>query len=282
MKRGFNKNRKIRTIVQLFFFVLIALTATNHVLSETGSGFSFISDASLHSLCPLGGVVSIYKFAATGTFVQKIHESSFVLMGILLFMSVVFGSVFCGWICPFGTFQEWLGKLGKRLFGKKYNNIIPQKADKYLRYLRYAVLAWVIYVTAVTGKLVFSDIDPYHALFTFWSGEVGVQALVFLAVIAVASLIIERPWCKYACPLGALAGIFNLFRIFKIRRNESSCIACGKCNSACPMNIKVSKSKVVRNHQCISCLECTSDVSCPVSDTVEFSLGGGKQNEIQA
>jgi polyferredoxin len=202
-------------------------------------------------------------------------------MGILAFMSIAFGAVFCGWICPLGTFQEWLGKLGKRLFGRKYNTFIPQKADKYLRYIRYIVLAWVIYITAVTGKLVFSDIDPYHALFNFWSGEVTLQAFVLLGVIAITALIIERPWCKYACPLGALLGIFNSFRIFKIRRNENRCISCGKCNSACPMGIKVMEGKVVKNHQCISCLECTSDLSCPVANTVELSLGGGNEDAIQ-
>lgn len=282
MKRISNKNGKIRSIVQLLFFFLIAAIATNHTLSERGTGFGFIPNPSLHSICPFGGVVSIYQFITTGTFVQKIHQSSFVLMGVLIIISIAFGAAFCGWICPFGTFQEWLGKLGKRLFGKKYNNIIPEKIDRYLRYLRYIVLAWVIYVTAVTGKLVFGDIDPYHALFNFWSGEVTLQALAILIVIALASLIIERPWCKYTCPLGALIGIFNIFRFFKIKRNEATCISCSNCDRACPMGIKVSESKIIRDHQCISCMECTSDLECPVADTVEFSLGGGKQNANQA
>ena len=282
MKRGSNINRKIRTIVQLFFFILVALIASNHTLAEYGQGIDFISNASLHSICPFGGVVSIYKLITTGTFVQKIHESSFVLMGILAFMSIAFGAAFCGWICPLGTFQELLGKLGRRLLGKKYNVIVPQRVDRYLRYVRYIVLVWVIYIIAVTGKLVFSDIDPYFALFNFWSGEVTLQAFIMLGVVAVASLIVERPWCKYACPLGALLGIFNSFRVFKIRRNESLCISCGKCNSACPMGIKVMESKAVKNHQCISCLECTSDLSCPVTNTVEFSVGGGNKNANQA
>lgn len=282
MKQAGSLNRKIRKFVQLFFFTLVALIATNHILAEKGLGFSFISDASLHALCPLGGVVSIYKLMATGTFVQKIHQSAFVLMGILAFMSIAFGAVFCGWICPLGTFQEWLGKLGKMLFKGKYHIGISGKTDKYLRYIRYVVLAWVIYVTAISGKLVFADIDPYHALFTFWSGEVAVEALVFLGILALASLVIERPWCKYACPLGALMGPFNAFRLFKIRRNENTCAACGKCDSACPMGIRISEHRIIRDHQCIGCMECTSEISCPIKDTVGFSLEGGKGNASQA
>jgi len=46
-----------RPIVQLFFFVLIAFIAANHFLEDIGKGIPFLSSASLHSLCPFGGVV---------------------------------------------------------------------------------------------------------------------------------------------------------------------------------------------------------------------------------
>jgi len=96
----------IRKLVQIFFFILIAAIAVNHSLAETGGSISFFSNASLHSICPFGGVVSIYQFATIGTFVQKIHASSFVLMVILFLVAILFGPVFCGWVCPLGTIQE--------------------------------------------------------------------------------------------------------------------------------------------------------------------------------
>lgn len=68
---------RLRPVIQLFFFALIALIAVNHTLAEEGGGIPFLSSASLHALCPFGGVVTIYQYATTGTFVQKIHESSF-------------------------------------------------------------------------------------------------------------------------------------------------------------------------------------------------------------
>ena len=64
----------IRKVVQWFFFLLIALIAVNHTLVENGGGIPFLSTASLHALCPFGGVVTIYQYATVGTFVQKIHE----------------------------------------------------------------------------------------------------------------------------------------------------------------------------------------------------------------
>ena len=70
----------IRRVVQWFFFLLIVLIVFNHSLVESGGGIPFLSTASLHALCPFGGVVTIYQYATIGTFVQKIHESSFILM----------------------------------------------------------------------------------------------------------------------------------------------------------------------------------------------------------
>ena len=174
---------------------------------------------------------------------------------------------------PFGTFQEWIGRIGKSIFKKRYNRCIPAKLDGILRYLRYIVLAWVIYMTAVSGQLMFADIDPYFALFNFWSSEVAIGGIIVLLVVMLLSLFVERPWCKYACPYGAVLGITNKFRIFKIKRNESTCINCSLCSKRCPMNIDVAGKGVIKDHQCISCLECTSEAVCPVAETVTFETG---------
>ena len=262
-----------RLLLQIFFFVLIAVIAVNHTLDEMGKALPVLSSASLHALCPFGGVVSIYQFATAGTYVKKTHESSFILMGIGFLLALVLGPAFCGWVCPMGSIQEWLGKLGRRIWKKRYNRFIPSRIDRLLRYLRYALLAWVLYATIMTGALIFADIDPYFALFNFWSGEVALTAIIVLIAVLVLSLFVERPFCKYACPYGAVLGVFNFLRIFKIKRNAATCIDCKRCDRDCPMNIEVSKGEVVRNHQCISCMKCTSEQTCPVENTVAFTTG---------
>ena len=64
MKRTPSKQIWPRSILQVFFFGLITITAINHTLAESGKGIPFLSGASLHAFCPFGGVVSIYQFAA--------------------------------------------------------------------------------------------------------------------------------------------------------------------------------------------------------------------------
>jgi polyferredoxin len=266
----------IRKVVQVVFFALIALISINHTLVANGGGIPFLSSASLHALCPFGGVVTIYQYATTGTFVQHIHEAAFALMVIGFVLAILFGPVFCGWVCPLGTVQEWVSGLGKKFFKRRFNHFVPAKLDSLLRYTRYLVLAWVLYMTATTGTLIFISFDPYNALFNLWSSEVAVGGVIVLAVTLGLSLFVERPWCKYACPYGAVLGISNLFRVFSIRRSETTCKADGACSIMCPMNIAVDTKTTVRDHQCISCLECTSEAICPVAKTVVFSNRGVK------
>lgn len=266
----------IRKVVQGFFFVLIALIAINHTLAESGKGIPLLSSASLHALCPFGGIETLYTFVAGGILIKKIHTSSLVLMGIGVLSALLFGPVFCGWVCPLGTVQEWISALGRQVFRRRFNHFVPPRLDRVLRYARYGVLAWVVYVTATSGTLLFEAYDPYFALFNFWSGEVASTALILLGLTLLLALFVERPWCKYACPYGAFQGLFNLFRIFSIKRSASTCRACAVCSTNCPMNIPVDRLTVVRDHQCITCLECTSEAICPVAKTVIFTSGGVK------
>lgn len=273
MKQKKNTASIVRLVVQILLFSLVSLIAVSKWLAEKGITIPFLPDASLHAVCPFGGVATVYQFATTGGFIQKIHSSSFILMILGFIAAILFGTIFCGYLCPFGSIQEWIGKLGRKLFPKKFNRMVPVKLDRVLRYLRYLVLFMVLYQTAISAKLVFESVDPYYALFNFFTGEVAFSAFFMLAVIATLSLIIERPWCKYLCPYGALLGLFNFVRIFKITRNKNTCIGCKKCDQVCPMNIEVSAQETIRDPQCISCHKCLSEVSCPVTDTVAIAVG---------
>ena len=273
MERKKGGAQRLRAWIQIAFFVLVAFIAATNGLKEEGIEIPFAGAASLHAICPFGGVVSFWQLASLGTLVKKVHQSSVVLAVVGLVLAILFGPVICGWICPFGSFQEWLSAIGKRLFKKRYNKIVPPLLDTALRYLRYIVLALVSYMTIVTGKLAFEAVDPYYALFNFWRSEVALTSYTILGITILLSLVVERPFCKYACPYGAFQGLFNLFRVFGIKRNAATCISCKACDRACPMNIQVSTAGSLRDHQCISCLKCTSEAACPITATIELAAG---------
>ena len=73
----------------------------------------------------------------------------------------------------------------------------------------------------------------------------------------------DRFFCKYACPLGAFLGIISKISLFKIKRENSTCIHCNLCNKNCPVNINVSNLNQIDSAECISCLECVT--VCPTN-----------------
>jgi uncharacterized protein with FMN-binding domain/NAD-dependent dihydropyrimidine dehydrogenase PreA subunit len=271
-----------RQIIQLIVFALAVLVTINHSLIESGNGISWLSSGYIHYVCPICGVTTIYQyFASSVDWLTKIQNPVSIVLGLSMIMAILFGPLFCGWICPFGAFQDFMALIGEKINKKKYNKFINPKVDGVLRWFRYVTLLVVLYMTAKSAVAVLESINPYHALLNLFVGEFAVIGLVMLLVVVVASLFIQRPWCKYLCPYGAFLGIFNIYRVKAIVREESTCINCKMCDRTCPMNIQVSKVNVVRDHQCISCMECTSKNTCPKVATVKMTGTKGIQEKVK-
>lgn len=257
-----NRYQRTRLAVQIVFFVLILYISVGHYLAEKHIA-ELPGVASLHAVCPFGGVVTIYNLVTDGSYIQKIHPSNLFVMGGLLASLIIAGAFFCGWICPLGSVQEWFGKLGKRVLRSHYNKV-PVLLDKILRSGKYLMLLFVIIQTARTATLLFSNFDPYYNLFNIWTDEIAITGYIAVFLTIGASFFVERPFCRYACPLGAITGLFNSFSLINIRRRASTCIDCELCDIACPVGIDVSKVTVVRSPACNRCLKCVA--VCPTNE----------------
>ncbi|ACR79128.1 MULTISPECIES: 4Fe-4S binding protein [Kosmotoga] len=273
------KVQRLRLWIQIFFVALIVFISVGHYLDEKNI-YTIPGVASIHAICPFGGVVTMYNFVTTGDYVKKLHQSNFIMILALIILLVLTGASFCGWICPLGSVQEWFGKLGRKIFRKHYNKV-PKKLDKVLRFGKYFVLGYIVIQTARTVNLVFADFDPYYNLFNIWTDEIALSGYIVVALTLGLSLLIERPFCRYACPLGAINGLFNSFSLLNIKRYENTCVNCGQCDRACPVGIVVSKTDALRSPSCIRCLKCVE--SCPINeknkDTLKLDLIPAKKEK---
>lgn len=268
-----NKSRWYRYALQIFFFVFIGLIAVNHVMAESGKElFGFIPNVSLHAICPFGAVESIISLITSGELVSKLQLSNVIISILVLLLTLVFGAVFCSFVCPLGTLQEWIGKIGKKIFKKKYNKFIPQKVHNVLRYFRYIALIATIILTFNASRLIFADVDPYYAMYHFFTDEITIGSLIVLAATMIGSLFVERPWCKYVCPYGAVLGLVGKFSIFKIRRKASACNNCTLCDRQCPVNIEISKHEKIGHAACIRCMDCVEEDNSCKSNCLTYSI----------
>lgn len=252
------KNSKLlRMGLQISFLTYITFISVKRAFNLNIGG-------SLHGICPFGAVETFFTFITTGKFVKHTGTGNYFILAGLLLTLVVGGAFFCGWICPFGTVQESLGKLGKKIFKDKFNKV-PYKIDKYLRFFKYLFLAFILFQTARQYRLVFENLDPYYTLFNIWSDEIALSGYIVLGITLLLSLYIDRPYCRYVCPLGAINGLFNKLSITTIKRDNANCVSCGMCDDVCPVNIKVSTLDKVNTTQCIRCMQCVE--VCPMNKT---------------
>jgi polyferredoxin len=175
---------------------------------------------------------------------------AFTVILAILILSVIFGSVWCGWLCWLGALQEFLFQQNKL---KLLNS---QKTQKFLIYIQTAVFLILVLWIIVAQRPVLCAYDPFISIFKLkifnWIGYITVPILL------VSSLFIYRPFCRIICPVGWLLYIIK-FIPFAAKLRIAECTGCRKCHSFC-------KIHAIRNKQiektCIFCGECKKG-GCP-------------------
>ena len=230
--------------------------------------------------CPVGAfqaVVGSSKF-----------RFSYYITGILILFGVLLGRFICGFLCPFGWFQELLHKIpSPKLSTKKL---------KPLRYLKYAVLLVMVVLLPLLAVNELGMGDPFFCKYLCPQGvlegaiplsltNAGIRAAlgklftwkacILLAVI-VGSVVFYRPFCKWLCPLGAFYALLNKVSLFQMRVDTHKCVSCGACAKACKMDVDITKTP---NHaECIRCGMCMK--ACP-TDAIQYKFGLGNQSNTE-
>jgi polyferredoxin len=257
----------LRRISQLAFVAFVLVASVRHMLGME-AGF-----ASVDALCPFGGIETLWTWLTTGTFVSKTHPSNLTLGLALVLGTVLAGNAFCGWICPFGAVEDALEWVRRKLRIPSLR--IPIWADAILRYGRFVILAVILYYTISSLQLWFAEYDPYRTLFGLhWLFEPNLAeqwpGLVILAVVAGGSLVIERFWCKYLCPVGGVLSVLGHLSLFRIRRAEDRCKGCGLCDTPCPVGVPVATADPAVSVNCVGCLACVE--VCPKEGALTVQL----------
>jgi polyferredoxin len=272
-KRSQRIFRGVRLGFLVFFFVLATAAGILHQFAPV------TKPVGVDALCPFGGIEAAFTLVMTGSLLPKIAWSSFILLAATIVVALVFRRVFCGKICAFGALQELFGRLGKVIFRKRLT--VPAAIDKPARYLKYLTLAAIVILSAVAGQLIIRPYDPWAA----WNHLLSVElisgflvGLIILVVSIVGSLLYDRFFCKYLCPMGGFLGLINRLGWFRIKRNDATCTHCMACNKACPVNIPVESMAQVQTSECIACNLCVN--ACPVKDTLV--IGGPRKGKVSS
>lgn len=213
------------------------------------------------------------EFAAVGNIVSCIYKGNIswesVKYSVWMLLAtvpatVLVGRFFCGFFCSFGAVQDllWLGSHRLRaLFPGKRN---LKKADRIFRFAKYAVLFYFIIfiwsgVTAVKTAGPWQVFGQYVS-FGHWPGLKPLLSVggVLLLLIFIGSLFVQRFFCRYFCPMGAIYSLISQTSFLKIDKPRKECGKCHLCTSKCTMGMDLTKKDRIAGGECISCQKCVS------------------------
>lgn len=228
----------------------------------------------VEAFLPIGALVSLKNWLINGQ-VDAVHPAALVLFLTFVAMAVLTRKSFCSWLCPVGTLEEVMWKLGQKIFGRLWHPWVW--LDRLLQSLKYLLLIFFV-------KLILIDMPavalkgflaaPYWAvsdikMLYFFIGLGGIPLLT-IVLLLILSLFIRNPWCRYLCPYGALLGVLSVFSPSRIRRDPQLCIDCGSCSQACPSRLPVAIKDQIISPECTGCLTCVEN--CPQSGALAMAV----------
>jgi len=206
---------------------------------------------------------------------------------VVLLLSLLFGRVYCSFLCPLGVLKDVLGWFSAKLRKKKRRfRFAPPKT-----WLRYSILLAVGLSLLANSFFLVSLLDPYSNFGRFLSGlfrpaymlgnnllattleALGSYALFpstlphtpVLALLLPGAMLLLVVWlavkkgrlyCNTVCPVGALLGLLAKRSLFQIRFHAADCNRCGNCVFACKAQCIDIRNHRVDFGRCVGCGNC--------------------------
>ncbi len=211
----------------------------------------------------------------------------------------VIGKAFCGWVCPLGTIQELIGKIGRRFnIGLRRFEKDDLGAVKRVRPVKWLLLLGLVFLLPLlTGLGItphslgnpYCDICPSRIATTLLTGNteqlalrtndnvgftLGAIANVLIGFTLVGALAIRQPFCRI-CPLLSFNALFQRLSPLRLAKTKhESCGKCRVCAEACPMDIPEIAAEDGRrayHEDCTLCGRCAE--YCPQDGVIKLKWG---------
>ncbi|MDF1665030.1 MAG: 4Fe-4S binding protein [Planctomycetota bacterium] len=202
---------------------------------------------------------------------RSVHWVLVISVALPLLITIIFGRVFCSWICPVGFLLEMSDKfrgLLKFLELRPFDVQFPRSTKYILLFTGLIASFWLmspllgyIYPPAILGR------EAHDYVFAFFdraeSGQAGmgwdglsVMSGFLLGIVIFEQTVARRWWCRVVCPGGGLYSLLGVFRLTRIRRRAASCTSCGDCVRDCPMGLAPMRDEM--GIECDNCGVCLS------------------------
>ena len=190
---------------------------------------------------------------------------------LLIVVSLWFGPLFCGWLCPAGAFSEYLSRLLPDKYKINWAQIVPLVPLRYGFFLGFLS-------SIILGLGISCSYCNYYALEIFvgylHTGQLLSSSLSLLMTFVVSNIFLGlftkggRGYCNLLCPVGTMCSLMHVLGqlvpgAFGMQVDKKLCVGCGLCRKKCPMQaVSITQGKAqINRHHCIVCGQCRQ--ACP-------------------
>jgi transcriptional regulator of nitric oxide reductase/ferredoxin len=191
----------------------------------------------------------------------------FILWGYVAVSLLFWGrGVFCGWLCPFGALQELIGLAARALRVPQAS--LPFELNERLWPIKYVLFIglFALSLGSMTSATRLAEVEPFKTAIVL-DFQRDWPFVAYAGAILLASAFLERPFCRYLCPLGGALAIPARLRMFEWLKRRPQCgTQCHVCYAACPVQA-IHRDGHINPNECIYCLKCQvimyDDHVCP-------------------
>lgn len=207
------------------------------------------------SIVQITGAIKSLK-AGQGLASYLYDPISLLLIAFTLLTFFIWGrGTFCGWLCPFGALQEFIGQLARRLHLPRLR--IPLAVAKKLEWGRYLALAVVVgaaFFLPRQGEAI-NEIEPFKTAITVGFDR-SWPFVAYAVALLLAGAFYYKFFCRFICPLGGAMSLGGRLRRFDWLTRRSECgKPCQSCKAKCAYDA-IEPSGEIRYDACFQCLDC--------------------------
>jgi|WetSurMetagenome_2_1015567.scaffolds.fasta_scaffold70052_2 NosR/NirI family transcriptional regulator, nitrous oxide reductase regulator len=173
-------------------------------------------------ICSVGSVQNVSLALFNNSYTIPLTALLFFIIPLLF--ALAFGRVFCAGVCPLGAMQELTAIKPLKL---------PKEVEVVLAAVPFVYLALAVLFAATNSQFLICRYDPFIGIFRL---DAPYTMIIFGVLLLLSGLFLNRPYCRFLCPYGALLNIFSRYSFRHLSITPAECTNCRLCEEACPYN----------------------------------------------